>query len=159
MTWKPLPAQPGQDNPKPLGASLDRLNESLGAPSNHVLRTVFGRWEDVVGHALASHATPLSIREGTLVIAVSDVSWATELRWLATELLEKFAAVVGEPVASRVEIRILPASTRVALGTAPSGKMRLSSGTATQVANAEIEGSSSGPGHVLGGRTPRDRER
>lgn len=105
MTWRPLPG--GEDHrPELLGRSLDRLARSLGAPPARVLSCVFANWTEIVGERVANHSHPVSIRDGTLVIAASDPAWASELRWLAPELLERLAQVTGEPVASRIQVRL-----------------------------------------------------
>ncbi len=140
MTWKPLPARSKEDSPSDLGVSLDRLSESFGAPPSAVLRIVFARWEEVVGEALAIHAKPVLIRHGTLLIAVDEPCWATEVKWLAAELLDKLATTAGEPVASRVEVRVHRSGRGDPPGEQRSGKMGLSSGSATQATNAVSSG-------------------
>ena len=99
----PLPG-PGP-GPRPVGESLDRLTASLGAPPARVLARLFAAWPALVGDAVASHATPLSLRQGTLVVAVDDPAWVTQLRWLEADLLARFADAVGEGVVTGLRIR------------------------------------------------------
>ncbi|MGH9069568.1 MAG: DciA family protein [Acidimicrobiales bacterium] len=108
MSWKPLRQPPAEKDPAPLSRSLDRLSQSLGAPSAEVLRVVFASWDDLVGAALAAHARPLSIRDGALVVVVDHPSWATEVRWLGPELLARLTEAAGEQVAGRIEVRVGP---------------------------------------------------
>ncbi|MGH9131658.1 MAG: DciA family protein [Acidimicrobiales bacterium] len=101
-----MPTQPDGEEPAGLGASLDRLSRSLGAPSARVIQTVFSRWDEVVGEALAANAKPCALRNGVLTVEVSDPVWASEVRWMATELLDRLAAVAGEAVAGELQVRV-----------------------------------------------------
>lgn len=104
--WKPLP-RPGGDDPRSVRESLDRYAGRLGAERT-VLTTVFGRWSDVVGPDVAAHARPVSLKDGVLVVAVDDPTWATQVRWLGHDLLVRLAEAAGEPVAERLEVRVRP---------------------------------------------------
>lgn len=106
MTWRPLPAPGGGEDARPLTSSLDRVARALGAPRARPLAVVFTHWEEVVGPALAAHSRPVSLRRGTLVVAVDHPSWATEIRWLASQLLAKLGQAAGEEVATQVEVRV-----------------------------------------------------
>ena len=62
------------------------------------LGTVFSRWEDIVGTALARHARPLRLEEGALVVAVDQPPWATQVRALAGDILSRLSEETGEPL-------------------------------------------------------------
>jgi len=102
--WKPL-SPPGGEEPRPLRESLDRLAGRAGVERS-VLTTVFGRWAEVVGLDTAAHARPVSLKDGVLVVAVDDPTWATQVRWLGADLLARLAEAAGEPVAERLEVRV-----------------------------------------------------
>lgn len=102
--WRPLPDAGGSD-PRPLQDSLDVFAARVGVPRS-VLRTVFGRWEDVVGAELAAHTRPVRLADDVLVVAVDDPAWAAQVRWLGDDLLARLAEAVGEPVAQRLEVRV-----------------------------------------------------
>lgn len=108
MTWRPLPPPDG-DPPVPLSAPLDRLIRSMGAPPPATLISVFESWSDIVGSAIGSASRPVSLADGVLVVAVGDGGWASQLRWMERDLLDKVAAAVGEGVVERLEIRVRPA--------------------------------------------------
>ncbi|HVM07661.1 MAG TPA: DUF721 domain-containing protein [Acidimicrobiales bacterium] len=101
-----LPRQ-GPD-PRKIGDSLDSLARRLGAPAASAVGAVFTRWEEAVGSAVAAHARPVGLADGVLTVAVDDPAWATQLRFLATELVEKVAAVTGPDVVGKVEIKVVP---------------------------------------------------
>ena len=92
--------------PRSIKASLDKVARSLGGPDAGSLSSVFGRWADVVGPDLAAHARPLSLASGVLVVGVSEPAWATQLRYLESELVGRFREVLGDGVVDRVEVRV-----------------------------------------------------
>lgn len=101
----PLPGGPGP-GPRPVGASLNRLSASFGGPPVGVLTAVFASWDDVVGEGVAAHARPRSLRHGVLVVLVDDPVWATQLRWLESDLLARLASVAGEGSVTEIQVRV-----------------------------------------------------
>jgi len=67
---------------------------------------VFGRWQELVGSSLAACCQPVAVRDGVLVVAITDPAWATELRFLAPSILRRVEELAGRPVASRLEVRV-----------------------------------------------------
>ena len=114
------------DDPVPIGESLGQVVRSLrgpergrpdagagvapgaGAPSAATLGGVFGRWDEVVGEAVARHAQPVKLDGDRLVVEVDDPAWATQLRFLEATLLARLTEALGPssiPVRS-FEIRV-----------------------------------------------------
>ena len=112
MGWRPLPGDNGRA-PVHVGASVERVLRHLGAPAPDALATVFGEWPRLVGDKVASHAQPIAVAEGRLVVRVEDPAWASQLRWLERELLERLADALGAGVVTAIEVRV-GAETRVA---------------------------------------------
>lgn len=84
-----------------MAAGLDDVVRGLSppsrpAPSAATLGTVFSRWEEVVGDAVARHARPLRLEAGVLVVAVDQPPWATQVRTLAPRILAQVAELTGE---------------------------------------------------------------
>ena len=104
--WKPLPGD--TPDPRPVRDSLPGLARSLGAPRPSLLNAIFERWEDIVGPAIAANAWPLRIHEGVLRVGVEQPAWATQLAFLAPELVRKIAAATGDTGIDRVEIKVAP---------------------------------------------------
>ena len=104
--WSPLPGQ-GRE-PRPVGDSLDRVASSLGVPRATTLSRVFASWPELVGDAVAAHARPRSLRTGTLVVAVDEPAWATQLKWLEGDLVRRLNEVLGEGQIERIEVRVQP---------------------------------------------------
>jgi predicted nucleic acid-binding Zn ribbon protein len=103
VTWKPLDDDTG---PRRVKESLDPIARKLGAPRAAALEAVFARWTDVVGEIVAAHATPRSLRKGTLVVAVDDSAWATELRFLGPQIIERCAELAGPETVLKIEVRV-----------------------------------------------------
>ena len=66
--------------------------------------TVLGRWPQLVGAEIADHCTPLSLRDGELVLQAESTAWATQLRTLQRQLLGRIAAAVGRDVVKRIRV-------------------------------------------------------
>ncbi len=84
------------DGPIPVGEAVERLLGTLDAPSSDVLATVFERWDEVVGPAVAQHCRPLTVEGDRLVVVASDAAWASELRWLAAGVIDRINKKSGE---------------------------------------------------------------
>lgn len=76
----------GSDEPVAIGDSLRAVSRDLGMAEPDALARLLGAWPGLVGEAVAEHAEPRSLLDGVLTIAVDDPAWATELRYLETEL-------------------------------------------------------------------------
>jgi predicted nucleic acid-binding Zn ribbon protein len=111
--WRPLPGPSGSrgsrepDGPRPVGDSLPDLARRLGAPAPSVLTAVFTRWEEIVGPSIAANAWPVSLSRGVLVVGVEHPGWASQLRFLATDMVANVATVTGSDAVEKVEIKVL----------------------------------------------------
>lgn len=74
---------------------------------------LFAQWEKIVGMDISTHATPISIYEGTLLIQCSSTAWATQLQAVQDQLL---ATITSSAPGALVE------SLRFIGPTAPSWK-------------------------------------
>jgi predicted nucleic acid-binding Zn ribbon protein len=104
--WKPLPGEVPE--PRRVGESLDRVASSLGVSRASTLSAVFASWPDMVGASVAQHARPRSLRDGTLVVAVDEPAWATQLRWLEADLVARLGEALGAGQVTRIEVRVQP---------------------------------------------------
>lgn len=94
-----------------LAQGLAGVARRLGSPPPAALAVVFGRWEEIVGPALAGRCRPLAVRRDVLVVAVAEPALATEVRYRAASLLARAAELAGGPVATTVEVRVRPRRT------------------------------------------------
>ena len=107
MPWEPLPDASTGD-PVSMHASLDRIVRHLGGPSADVATGIFGRWSELVGDAVAAHSRPVAMKGTTLVVAVSDPAWATQLRFLEHDLIERLRTELGEDAIDTIDVRVRP---------------------------------------------------
>lgn len=106
MTWKPLPQRNEDVDPQRIGSSLDKVAKRLGTTSASALHGLFERWEDLVGPGIAAHAKPVSLRAGKLLVEVDTNAWATQLRYMTTELVERCCAELGAGAVKQIELRV-----------------------------------------------------
>ncbi|HET9732107.1 MAG TPA: DUF721 domain-containing protein [Acidimicrobiales bacterium] len=111
-TWRPSKPPPSERDPRRVSESLDRLARRLGAPTAGVTAAVFSRWEELVGPDIAAHATPVSLRAGVLTLGVDHPAWATQLRFMTTDLLDRIGAGTGSSEVTSVVVRVVGAGSR-----------------------------------------------
>ncbi len=78
----------------PLASGLSSVVRSLKADAVTV-RNVFSGWDDAVGATIAAHARPVKLDGATLRVEVDDTAWATQLRYLSTDVLDRLQALGG----------------------------------------------------------------
>jgi len=89
--------------PRRLSDSLGRLGGELG-PQTRLARIQFA-WREAVGPTIAAEATPVSERDGTLVVSCSSAVWAQELDLMQTDLLARLNAELGEQIVRSARFR------------------------------------------------------
>ena len=94
------------DGPKQLGATFEPMMRHMKAPSIDVLKAVFVQWSEIVGEDVAAHTRPSVIDGQTLIVAADDTTWASQLRWLENQLLERIEAVSGSDRINAVKVRV-----------------------------------------------------
>ena len=107
MTWRPLPERgQGGRPPHRVADSLDQVARRVGVPKASSMTAVFARWADIVGASVAGHCRPHSLRDGVLHVVVDESAWATQLRFLSPQILERCNEVAGEGSVTSVEVRV-----------------------------------------------------
>jgi predicted nucleic acid-binding Zn ribbon protein len=95
------------DGPVRLDVALGAVSEGLGMGSARVVGTVFTRWEELVGAAMAAHVRPLRIDGTTLVCSADHQAWATQARHLGAQILERLRAETEDAHhLERLEVRV-----------------------------------------------------
>jgi len=93
------------DSLQPLSIGLDQVVRSLRGAGAQATHSLFGRWPEVVGEAVAAHATPVKIERGRLLVNVDEPGWATQLRYLEADLIGRLAAAGIE--VSGIDLRVV----------------------------------------------------
>lgn len=93
----------GRD-PAMIGDQLDRLLSDRGWQVDVAAGSVMGRWDEIVGAAVAAHARPVSFSDGELTVRADSTAWTTQLRLLSSTLLGNFERAVGADVVQSLRI-------------------------------------------------------
>jgi predicted nucleic acid-binding Zn ribbon protein len=90
----------------PLRGAIDAWlsSEGLGALSR--LAAINECWTAVVGERVAQHVRPSALRDGELMVEVDDPAWATEVAFLAPNVLAALSTQLGEAVAKRLKVHV-----------------------------------------------------
>ncbi len=84
---------------------MDRLLSSLRGGDRATTVSVFSRWTELVGDQIAAHCRPLKLDGGVLVVEVDDPAWATQMKFLHSEVIERLRAGGGMAV-ERLDITV-----------------------------------------------------
>jgi hypothetical protein len=117
--WRPRPGRrfsrsrvPGEEvAPVPVGEAIAAVGEELGMGDPRTVGRLEQAWPDLVGPAIAEHARIRSLRGGVLTIAVDAAPWATQLRYLESEIVDRAAELLGTGAVSRARI-VVDGATR-----------------------------------------------
>lgn len=104
MTWKPLPEPNAERDPQRLGSSLDKFARRFGTSSAGALSGLFDHWEELVGKGIAAHAKPISLKGGHLRVEVDSNAWATQLRYMTSDLVKRCCDELGEGAVKQIDI-------------------------------------------------------
>jgi predicted nucleic acid-binding Zn ribbon protein len=99
------PRRPRRDDPQPLGTAIQGLLNDQGWQAAAAVGSVFGRWPEIVGAEMAAHTKPDRLNGDELVVIADSTAWATQVRWLARDLIRTLNAELGSGTVSKVKIR------------------------------------------------------
>ncbi len=96
----------GRDGRDPalIGEQLDRLMSDRGWQVDVAVGSVMGRWPHIVGGEVAAHVVPVSFERGVLTVRADSTAWATQMRLLASTLLGRIDAEVGQGTVSELKV-------------------------------------------------------
>jgi predicted nucleic acid-binding Zn ribbon protein len=102
-----------REEPVPLRDAIERVGRELGMPSPEVVDTIVAGWRDLVGAAIAEHASVRSVHDGECTIVVDGPAWATQLRYGSTDLIARVNERCGEGSVTSVKVVVSgPRTTR-----------------------------------------------
>jgi predicted nucleic acid-binding Zn ribbon protein len=79
-------------DPTLISNILESIVEDRGWDSGLAEGNLFAQWNVIVGDDIASHAQPISLLDGTLLIQTSSTAWATQLSLVQNDILTKIQA-------------------------------------------------------------------
>jgi predicted nucleic acid-binding Zn ribbon protein len=95
-------------DPVSIGDALARVQAELGLPRSDALRALTNRWADVVGRDVAAHARLDALRDGMAAIVVDSPLWASQLRYLERDIVDRANALVGSGIVTGIRVRVDP---------------------------------------------------
>ena len=99
-------ARYADEEPVRLSDALAKVGAELGLAPGGAHGTLDARWSEVMGADVAAHARLVSVRDGTLTVAVDDPIWASQLRYLEPAIVARATALLGPAVVARVKVRV-----------------------------------------------------
>lgn len=98
------------DSPEPRAAAdlLSAVVRRRGWAARLQGAGVHNRWIEIAGKQLAAHAQPVRLHGGVLVVRAESAAWATEIRYLSAQLIDRVNAVLGVDQVRRVTVVIGP---------------------------------------------------
>jgi predicted nucleic acid-binding Zn ribbon protein len=88
-----------------MNQSLASVSRRLGLEQATGLGDLFTRWPEIVGEQMARHVQPVRMDHKVLVVAVDHPAWATQVRSMANELLDRVSQETGMVRPERLEVR------------------------------------------------------
>jgi len=89
-----------------LSVTLARLLSARGMSGTLHEYRVHGRWEKIVGAAVARHAQPVSVRGKKLALVVDSPAWMQQLSLLKPVIIEKVNSVVGRETIRDITLKL-----------------------------------------------------
>lgn len=86
--------------PKPLSDVLARVLRGMKVSDESKALGLFSHWPDIVGPAVAEHVSPKRLEKRVLTVEVDDAAWATQLKFLESQLLSTLKDHIGDEVDS-----------------------------------------------------------
>ena len=104
MSFYEEDSPPGKP-PRGLNEVLGKVLRRMRVSDESSAIGLFSGWRQIVGDAIADHAVPKRLEKRVLVVEVDDPAWATQLKFLESQLIATLRDSVGDEVES-LEIRV-----------------------------------------------------
>jgi predicted nucleic acid-binding Zn ribbon protein len=98
---------PGPDgrDPTPLGGALDDLVTTRKWSRTLDAAGLEPRWPQIVGLEMAAHCRPDRLEAGVLTCIAESTAWATQIRLMQAQVLNRIATEVGPDIVRRLVVR------------------------------------------------------
>jgi predicted nucleic acid-binding Zn ribbon protein len=100
------------EGPTELAGELARLVRRPGWSERLGAARVEAAWDAIVGAELRAHCEPVRLAGGVLVVRAASPVWATQLRYLTAQLIERSEAVLGPGSVREVNVTVGPLTGR-----------------------------------------------
>jgi len=117
------PRMPGEMvDPVSIGDAAALVGHELGLAEPLVFTRLVTGWSDLVGEAVAAHSRIRGVRNGVLEVVVDSPGWATEFRYLESDLVARASRLVGAGVVVGIRVTVEgPSSGAAEPGRNPPG--------------------------------------
>lgn len=95
---------PDSRDPQPFGLMIGKVVKQHGWEPRISEGTLFGMWPSIVGDDIAAHAEPTRLEGTVLHVSASSTAWATQLRYMQSQILAKIAKVIGHGMVTSLRI-------------------------------------------------------
>jgi len=92
--------------PRDLRSTLGRVVGGLSGGSGGDIVLILSCWDEVVGDVVAAHARPRALREAKLFVEVDEPGWATQLRYLRSQICAGLNDRIGREVVVSIELSV-----------------------------------------------------
>jgi len=96
---------PPSKPPRVLNEVMGKLLRRMHVSDESSAIGLFSGWRQIVGDTIADHVAPKRLEKRVLVVEVDDPAWATQLKFLESQLIATLRDSVGDEVES-LEIRV-----------------------------------------------------
>ncbi len=86
--------------PRALNEVLGKVLRRMKVSDETTALGVFSHWREIVGDSIADNVVPKRLEKRRLTVEVEDPAWATQLKFLESQLLSTLKAHVGDEVDS-----------------------------------------------------------
>jgi len=93
-------------DPVSVGDAAALVGQELGLAEPLVFTRIVAAWADLVGETVAGHSRVRGVRNGVLEVAVDSPGWASEFRYLESDLVARASRLVGEGVVRGVRATV-----------------------------------------------------
>jgi predicted nucleic acid-binding Zn ribbon protein len=94
----------GGRDPEGVGNVFSRMLADRGWKSPVAIGSVLSRWDEIVGADIAAHCVPESFDADTVLVRCDSTAWATQLRLITPQVLQRFEAELGAGVVTRLSV-------------------------------------------------------
>jgi hypothetical protein len=88
--------------------TLPAILKASGATEEVAEAACIAAWKHAVGEGLSSHAVPVQLQNGTLVVAVADNIWKKQLEHMRGQLLFRLNSVLGQALVKSIALQVDP---------------------------------------------------
>lgn len=99
--------------PAPLEAILTKALRHSNIDVDLELNILWNQWTALVGPTISQNATPAVIKEGMLIVNVSNAPWMQQLQFLKTEIMDKLNNAVGSETIKDIRFKIGPVAPQL----------------------------------------------